>query len=194
MSKRFHFRLREHTDEQATRVMPNWRHRQDNIWPHLRCKCVYLCHCCTYICIRWLVHKFRDELVKNKTQICEMALSHGGGGRCMLKKSMSHSIFLVTKFGFTPVDTYTLKLTGTDPQKIPRYPSECHYMFNFTCNVLSVQQGSLEHFFSDTIILHLHITHVDTTFNTCQITGNMHLVKEDCAPPYTANHFQHHLY
>jgi hypothetical protein len=85
-----------------------------------------------------------------------MALSHGReGGRCMPKKSMSHSIFLVTESGFTLVDTYTLKLTGTGPKKIPRYPSECHYMVNFTCNVLSVQQGSL-----DTINSHLYIAHV----------------------------------
>jgi hypothetical protein len=114
--------------------------------------------------------------------------------RGRLNKSMSHSIFLVTKFGFIPVDTYTLKLTGTGPQKIPHYPSESHYMFNFTCNVLSVQQGSLEPFFSDTISLHLYITHADTTFNIRQITGNMRLIQEDCAPSHTTKHFQHHLY
>jgi len=84
------------------------------------------------------VHKFQDKLVKNKIQICEMVISRGreggregGGGRCILKKSMSHSIFLVTKFGFTPVDSYALKLIGTGLQKIPHYPSECHYLFNF---------------------------------------------------------------
>ena len=79
----------------------------------------------------------------------------------MLKKSMSHLIFLVSKFGFTPVDTYTLKLTGIGPQKIPRSPPSA-ITFNFTCNVLSVQQGSLEPFFSDTINSHLHIKHVPT--------------------------------
>jgi hypothetical protein len=52
-------------------------------------------------------HKFQDEPVKNKAQICETALSQGEGGmgggrkrRCMLKKSTSHSFCLVTKFGF----------------------------------------------------------------------------------------------
>jgi len=57
-----------------------------------------------------------------------------------------------------------------------------------------LSQGSPEPFFSDTKNLHLYITHADTTFNICQITGNMHLIQEDCAPPHTTNHFKHHLY
>ena len=146
--------------------MPNWRHCQENLWPLLNCKWVCLCHCCTCTCKRqlWFTN-YKMQLVKNKTEFCELVRSGGG---CTMKKSTSHSFCSATKFGsgFIPVDTSTVRLTCTTGlQKIPRYPSECHYiMLHFMCNVLSGPREPLRPFLSDTIDSHWYVTHSDTTF------------------------------
>jgi hypothetical protein len=136
LSTIFHFRHKGKTqktqaEEHTTELMSNWRHGQENIRPSLHCKCALSRPLlCLYLHKMTVVHNFQDELVKRlkflkwhfhtggrlRVRVC------GGGGRCVLKRSKSHSFCLVTKFGYTPVDTTTLRLTGIGLQKIPHYP------------------------------------------------------------------------
>lgn len=120
---------------------------------------------------------------------------HMGGGEEVHAEEISVTFNLFSdKVWFYPSGYLHSQTNEYRSAENPMLPSECHYMFNFTCNVLSVQQGSQEPFFLYHKFAPPYKTHADTTFNICQVTGNMCLIQEECAPPHTTNHFQHHLY